>query len=200
MEIDPPADKALPKLSEKFSTNPFLSELHVRGRQKMSILHAPTDNKAIAHATTDDGADASVVFARRDTVDEEQFVKLYTTHMRAWLDLTKTGQKVLVAVLYAVQHFALGKDQIYLSMSDIEDRVGLKKDAAEKGLRELYARKLIAPSAKAPNFYYFNPAYVFNGDRFAFFQEVRVDRKKKKTDDPTQRTFDLDTGKIQTAD
>ena len=109
-------------------------------------------------------------------VDKEEFIKLYTSQVKAYFDLTKTAYKVFFIFLCFYQD-SIGKDYVYLSckkamnLSLKIDHFELSESIFYRGIRELVDKKIIAKTNEK-NWYFTNPAIVFNGDRARFINEI----------------------------
>lgn len=114
--------------------------------------------------------------------DEEEFIKLYTKNMKLFFDLKPSTQKVLMAILNAIQK-SPGTDSIYLNWFSVQDynnenNLGISETSFYRSLKDLLDKGFIAES-KIPNKYWINPHLFFNGDRMIFIKEYR-----KKEKDP----------------
>ncbi|HBM9092039.1 TPA: hypothetical protein L0162_004475, partial [Klebsiella oxytoca] len=78
---------------------------------------------------------------------------------------------------------AIGKDHFYLSckkamsLAEKIDHFVLSESIFYRGIKELIEKRIIAKTNEK-NWYFINPAIVFNGDRARFVSEIR---KKKET-------------------
>lgn len=125
-------------------------------------------------------------------VDKEEFVKLYTKNMRIFFDLKPATQKVLQAVLDAVQK-APNADCIYLHWFGVEEYVEangtkLSKASFHNAMKELLTKKFIA-EALEPHKFWINPHLFFNGDRMSFVREYRI-KTEKEVKSETRRISD----------
>lgn len=157
----------------KHDTNPFLAGLVVQTRHRSLTVARGTQLQ-----TADGTNEAMTTIAQVKLVDEEQFVKLYTSQLRSFFEISTTGFRVLSVVLQAIQTQAVGTDRVYLDFSDvaafarsIDVRIFSRK-TYERGLAEMLTKGFLARTEK-PNFYFFNPALFFNGDRARFVTEYR---------------------------
>lgn len=110
------------------------------------------------------------------TVDEGEFLKLYTKNVRAIFDLKPTAQKVLEYLMTELQKFP-NADAVYLAWIGAEEYfnenlVNLSRSSFQRSLKELLEKGFIAESNK-PNMFWFNPNLFFNGSRMTFIQEYR---------------------------
>lgn len=130
------------------------------------------------------------VSAIRDVkeLDDAEFVKVFAAGVAASYDLTKTAQRVFQVVLDQYQRTPMNRgyaDSVNLFWfgDGIEGRdVGMSGKTFQRGLKELLAKKFLAPKDSAS--FWINPALFFKGDRVVFIKEYQ---RKKATDDQAQR-------------
>ena len=116
-----------------------------------------------------------------EEVDKDQFIKIYTKNMKLIFDLKPITQRVLMAVLDAVQK-APGMDRIYLNWFVVEDfsiehDLGVSERSFYNSIKEMILKGFIAESDQ-PNMYWINPHLFFNGDRMRFIKEYRIKEQK----------------------
>lgn len=109
-------------------------------------------------------------------VDEDKFVKVFTQNLKVFFDLSQASQKVLQAVLAAMQN-NIGTDGINLSWFDVEDyskehELKISRSTFHRAMREMLDKGFLAES-ESPNFYWINPHLFFNGNRMTFISEFR---------------------------
>lgn len=117
-------------------------------------------------------------------VDEEEFVKVYTRNIKAFFDIKPTTQKVLMAVLDALQQTP-NSDSIYLPWFTVEKfsekhHLKVSRSAFHTAMRELLLKGFLA-EAEEPNRYWINPHLFFNGNRMVFVNEYRKKPAEKKS-------------------
>lgn len=172
--------KEISKVSQapKHKVNPFLDQdevIRVNSGKKKAII-GQSKSHAIANLDTGEISGSMVMMEER-TVDKEQFVKLFTSEIRALFDLSKSGIKVFG---YIVENLKPGDDKIYIYLPHLMEYCNYKaKNRAYVGLGELVKSNILAAS-EMPNFWYVNPKIVFNGDRIAFIKAYRIKEKKYK--------------------
>ncbi|WP_261847936.1 hypothetical protein [Pectobacterium araliae] len=160
--------------------NPFCfeTELKIETRKKNIIVSRGTE--LIERKDTSKSYFANIVHTQE--VDKEEFIKLYTSQIKAYFDLTKTAYKVFFIFLRIYQD-AIGKDHFYLSckkamsLAEKIDHFVLSESIFYRGIKELIEKCIIAKTNEK-NWYFINPAIVFNGDRARFVSEII---KKKET-------------------
>ena len=132
-------------------------------------------------------------------VDGEQFVKLFTANIALTFELSAQGIKAFTVLMWAIQHKALAKDEIYLDTHTREEFIEahvegkkplrLSQPTFARGLSELTKAQIIAKTLRQ-GVYWINPNFVFNGDRIAF--TTVIDKKRKNTRD--EDTLDMFEG------
>lgn len=161
------------KLSDyKVEENPFLnqsSDILIKGSKKIKFFKndlkiTDSENNKIS------GAGIHIT----ETVDSEQFLKLYFAGVKALGGLNAFGLKVFEFVYYSTMN-EISKDKIYLKFNTKEMKIS--KATYYKGIMNLVENNFILPSLDT-NFYFINLNYLFNGDRFSFVQTYQ---KAKKT-------------------
>ncbi|EFB2109669.1 hypothetical protein FIL73_24680, partial [Escherichia coli] len=129
-------------------------------------------------------------------VDKEEFIKLYTSQIKAYFDLTKTAYKVFFIFLRIYQD-AIGKDHFYLSckkamsLAEKIDHFVLSESIFYRGIKELIEKRIIAKTNEK-NWYFINPAIVFNGDRARFVSEII--KKKEAIEEQMESAISNDSG------
>lgn len=157
-----------------YKTNPFLVDLAIEVQeQKLTIARGAQ----IVDGTGEKVADATICQIKK--VDNEQFVKLYTSNMQVFFDLTKNGVKLLAIFFMAIQESAIGKDEVLVSFSEAQRLYDkscgliLSRSTYDRGIHELIEKNFIAESPRSNDVFYINPNLVFNGDRVRFVTEYR---------------------------
>ena len=132
--------------------------------------------KAIIDTTTGEVEDvAEIVSVHR--VDNEQFVKIFTSNLKQFFNLKPTTYRMVQVLLHQLGR-ARDRDTVYLNVSVAEqyfistDQNPISKASYYNAMRELIQKGFIAESTN-PNLYWINPALFFNGDRVRFVKEYR---------------------------
>ena len=89
----------------------------VKGRQVRLSRLGKDDNVLVNQAT---GEVLGTHVTTYKPVDGEQFVKLFTANIGLAFDLSAAGIKSLTVLMWAVQHSALGKDEVLLDSVTLE--------------------------------------------------------------------------------
>ncbi|WPD76558.1 hypothetical protein OGM23_04130 [Dickeya fangzhongdai] len=160
--------------------NPFCFKTEIKIETRKRNLTVSRGTELIERKDTSKTYFANIVHTQE--VDKEEFIKLYTSQIKAYFDLTKTAYKVFFIFLRIYQD-AIGKDHFYLSckkamsLAEKIDHFILSESIFYRGIKELIEKCIIAKTNEK-NWYFINPAIVFNGDRARFVSEII---KKKET-------------------
>ena len=131
--------------------------------------------KAIIDTTTGEVEDvAEIVSVHR--VDNEQFVKIFTSNLKQFFNLKPTTYRMVQVLLHQLGR-ARDRDTVYLNVSVAEQYfISTDQNPISSILLQRHARThpkgFIAESTN-PNLYWINPALFFNGDRVRFVKEYR---------------------------
>lgn len=159
--------------------NPFCFETELKIETRKKNLTVSRGTELIERKDASRSYFANIVHTQE--VDKEEFIKLYTSQIKAYFDLTKTAYKVFFIFLRIYQD-AIGKDHFYLSckkamsLAEKIDHFVLSESIFYRGVKELIEKRIIAKTNEK-NWYFINPAIIFNGDRARFVSEIR---KKKE--------------------
>ena len=131
--------------------------------------------KAIIDTTTGEVEDvAEIVSVHR--VDNEQFVKIFTSNLKQFFNLKPTTYRMVQVLLHQLGR-ARDRDTVYLNVSVAEqyfistDQNLISKASYYNAMRELIQKGFIAEHQPEPLL--INPALFFNGDRVRFVKEYR---------------------------
>ncbi|EDM1757895.1 hypothetical protein AH553_22515 [Salmonella enterica subsp. diarizonae] len=109
-------------------------------------------------------------------IDSEEFIKIYTSKVKAFFGLTKSAYKVFLVFFHICQD-VIGQDCLYLSckkamlISGEVNQIIISESIFYRGVKELIDKKIIAKSNER-NWYFINPSVIFNGDRARFVTEI----------------------------
>ncbi|MDR4899391.1 hypothetical protein RF656_22030 [Yersinia kristensenii] len=165
--------------------NPFCFETELKIETRKRNLTVSRGTELIERRDTGKSYFANIVHTQE--VDKEEFIKLYTSQIKAYFDLTKTAYKVFFIFLRIYQD-AIGKDHFYLSckkamsLAEKIDHFVLSESIFYRGIKELIEKRIIAKTNEK-NWYFINPAIVFNGDRARFVSEI-VKKKEVMEEQP----------------
>jgi hypothetical protein len=174
---------------DRYKINPFIKNMMIpmKGRQVRLSPLGKGDNILINQAT---GEVRGTHVTTYKQVDGEQFVKIFTANIAMTFDLSAQGIKAFSVLIWALQHKAIAKDEIYLDVHTREDFIEahkyedkslrLSQPTFARGLAELTKAQIIAKTLRQ-GVYWVNPNFVFNGDRIAF--TTLIERKTMKNED-----------------
>ncbi|WP_049271445.1 hypothetical protein [Citrobacter braakii] len=174
--------------------NPFCFETELKIETRKKNLTVSRGTELIEKKDTGKSYFANIVHTQE--VDKEEFIKLYTSQIKAYFDLTKTAYKVFFIFLRTYQD-AIGKDHFYLSckkamsLAEKIDHFVLSESIFYRGIKELIEKRIIAKTNEK-NWYFINPAIVFNGDRARFVSEII--KKKEAMEEQMESAISNDSG------
>lgn len=174
--------------------NPFCFETEIKIETRKKNLTVSRGTELIEKKDTGKSYFANIVHTQE--VDKEEFIKLYTSQIKAYFDLTKTAYKVFFIFLRIYQD-AIGKDHFYLSckkamsLAEKIDHFVLSESIFYRGIKELIEKRIIAKTNEK-NWYFINPAIVFNGDRARFVSEII--KKKDAIEEQMESAISNDSG------
>ena len=170
---------------EKFTHNPFFSEVSANTKIGTRRITNKDGNRMLVVNEDSGEVVAPAGFWHAQEVDKTQFVKLYVNGVKAFKNLTGAGTRVF-EVLYLKMQEAIGKDVVWISLSEVDQAVTpMSKATFSKGMTELIEKGFIAESVTQSK-YYLNPDYVFNGNRLAFVKEYRKAPDAGSVEQPPQ--------------
>lgn len=170
---------------QKYEENPFIQGgVLIMKKGKTTVIAGSTKKVLI---DTESGEMEGVALLHRfKEVDRDQFVKLYLGEVKSLFDLSRTGLKAFAYVLSCMR---INDAEIYLNVNSMVKFCEWTTTAqAYRGIGELIANNIIAPSIRA-NLWYINPNVIFNGDRIAFIKEYRL-----KQSSPSAKQLNAFTG------
>ncbi|HFS6031916.1 hypothetical protein [Klebsiella pneumoniae] len=165
--------------------NPFCFETEIKIETRKKNLTVLRGTELIERKDASKSYFANIVHTQE--VDKEEFIKLYTSQIKAYFDLTKTAYKVFFIFLRIYQD-TIGKDHFYLSckkamsLAEKIDHFVLSESIFYRGIKELIEKRIIAKTNEK-NWYFINPAIVFNGDRARFVSEI-IKKKEVMEEQP----------------
>lgn len=168
-----------------YVTNPFISSdrfsLQVERRTEVVAK-----NLSVIDKEQNKIADGAVI--RYKYVDPEKFIKLFSANIGKFFDISKTAQRTIKVVLYAVQEQSKNKTEIFLTYQEAKKYFNLieepvqSKSAFSRGITELIESDFIAISNRGMGWYWTNPNIIFNGSRIAFMELVIANRTQELKD------------------
>ncbi|MFM3140552.1 hypothetical protein AB8T65_28535 [Klebsiella pneumoniae] len=183
------------KLTE-YKMNPFVFEKELKIETKTRNLTVRKGTELVNKDNSDESESYLTNIIQQKEVDKEEFIKLFTSQIKVYFDLTKTAYKIFLIILSLYQK-EIGKDYVLLTCKKAQNIAKtldfeLSSPIFYRGIKELIEKKIIAKSVDKIVFY-INPAIFFNGDRARFVTEVI---KKKEEIEKNQLLQELeDTSK-----
>ncbi|SUG59566.1 Uncharacterised protein [Salmonella enterica subsp. arizonae] len=174
--------------------NPFCFETELKIETRKKNLTVSRGTELFEKKNAGKSYFANIVHTQE--VDKEEFIKLYTSQIKTYFDLTKTAYKVFFIFLRIYQD-AIGKDHFYLSckkamsLAEKIDHFVLSESIFYRGIKELIEKRIIAKTNEK-NWYFINPAIVFNGDRARFVSEII--KKKEAIEEQMESAISNDSG------
>lgn len=178
----------------KYTKNPFVDlELLNQLAGKKNVFYTQTRQTGIVDMRTGEIEEAKTLIVKTIRSDKECFVKIFTTHLKAFFELNQTAYKILQYVLHTVQSDAINTDEVYLNYEralKYFESIDQKCSRANyfKGMKDLVSRLFIAETTST-NQYYINPKIFFNGDRTQFvtnFELIEAEENKKLNPPPKE--------------
>lgn len=166
--------------------NPFIQDLDIKIRSKQIKVTKLGKQDNINLVNEDTGEHQGTFIGTTKRVDEEQFLKLFTSNIAMTFDLNAAGIKAFNVLCFVMQNTAIEKDKIFIDKFVLEDfneshKKALSKAVLYRGLTELIKAKIIARSQREGE-YFINPNFCFNGDRIVF---TTIIEKKDQLEDKT---------------
>jgi hypothetical protein len=176
-----------------YSDNPFLSRFILSTKPKSLTIAGNLD--VIAHHTGEKVGEGSIT--QYTQVDEQEFIKVYTTNIKHMFSLSSAGSRMLAVLLKVVQLEAIGKDEVLFTypivakvFKEVSGRA-LSKPTYYRSIDELMEYSFIAESSRSPGIYYINPALIFNGDRVRFIKEYQLKPRFQQTKKELENQIDV---------
>lgn len=168
---------------QKHSTNPFV-DIHLLNQLsgRKNVYYTQTDSTTIIDLKTQEIEPVTTQIVKSVKADKEQFVKIFTTHLKSFFELNQTAYKMLQYVLYTVQNEAMNSDKVYLNLNKAQiyfKNLGQNCSSSSYylGMKTLVEKAFIAETTDL-NVYYINAKLFFNGDRIEFITKFEIDDKK----------------------
>jgi hypothetical protein len=170
-----------------YEKNPFMAEMTTKTRR---ITNKRGDMMLVSGGGSGEITAQIAGFWEAEEVDATKFVKLFVKGVKALKELSGAGTKVFEVLYLRVQE-AIGKDQIYMAFSSVDQVLTPMGNATyDRGMRELIEKGFIA-ATPSQGMYWLNPSFVWNGDRLAFVKEYRKAPSRAKIEGKDARTLDM---------
>lgn len=188
LELIPKTQEKELKLSRrklpKYVNNPFV-DANLLGQLSgaKNVFFTQMSRNSIVDVDTGEINHAKLQVVKVIRADKEKFVKIYTTHLKRFFELSAPGYKFLHYILHLTQN-SIDKDKVYLSLDGAQnffEEQGSKISSATyyRAVAELIDKLFIAETTQLYIFF-INPKLFFNGDRVEFITQFIVDEKSKQ--------------------
>lgn len=168
-----------------FDDNPFITAsggFEIKVKKDFSVIAKGLE----IHDQNQEEVAAGFVGTVKDSPIDE-FVQIYPAYIGNIFQLKKAGQIVFQGVFLAVvQLHAKNKAEIYLNYSECEKlfrKYNLNPPSQltfKRGIAILIETGFIACSSKGEHWYWTNPNILFNGSRYTFVQQYRIQREEER--------------------
>lgn len=156
---------------ERYDENPFMKELKISLIRKTKSEQFGNEQIIVNQSTGE--FEGVPVMLRKRKVDANQFVKMYISTMKAWLNLSPKAQKMLRCIITQMKP---NKDVVHLELNSEEIKMTSQlksKVSMYGGLDELIDRHIIAKGKYSDQFY-INPNVMFSGNRMVFIDAIEM--------------------------
>lgn len=169
-----------------FKQNPFIKTTVIKTRSKrLTVARGST----IIDSQTGEVEGLTEV-AQIFKVDEAQFIKVFTSQIKAFFDLGQGAYRLMQIVFAITQKIPPHTDRIYMNPETLpEDLPAISNSAFYRALAELLEKGFLARVESDKHWYFINPTLFFNGDRVRFITEYQ--RPKKPKTHPGQGALEL---------
>lgn len=179
-----PTEKALSRRKlQKFETNPFV-DIHLLNQLsgRKNVYYTQTNETTIIDLKTQQIEPVRTQIVKSVKADKEQFVKIFTTHLKAFFELNQTAYKMLQYVLHTVQNEGKDVGKVFLSLGRAQAYFQDHEQTCSstnyyRGMKTLVEKLFIAETTEQ-SFYFINAKLFFNGDRIQFITEFELEEKK----------------------
>ena len=141
IEKKPTKEKPTRRGIELYEKNPFLSDAEVSTRTRR-VTNKRGDMMLVSSETGEITAPIAG-FWEAEEVDSTKFIKLFVRGVKALAELSSSGTKVF-ELLYLEMQNNIGKDEVYLSYTDIDDNLKVSRSTFSRGISELIEKRFIA--------------------------------------------------------
>lgn len=168
----------------RYKENPFIKDLEIKTRSKRVKVSKFGKDDKVDLVNTDTGEHHGTYITTTKRVDEEQFLKLFSSNIALTFDLKAAGIKAFSVLCFVTQNKAIEKDLVTIDKYVLEDfneehQKKLSKAVLYRGLTQLIDAKILARARKEGD-YFINPNFVFNGDRIVFTSVIEKHKKEEQ--------------------
>lgn len=172
----------------RYKINPFVNDsLITQLSGQKNVYYTQNSSNAIIDTNTGEVEPVKLQVIKKIRADNQTFLKLYTSHLKSFFELSQMAYKLLQYVLYTTQETAINKDKIYLCLEQAQDFFEangskISRTSYFNAMKEL-VEKLFLAETTATGFYFINPTLFFNGDRIEFLTQFHLDNEPMKVSD-----------------
>lgn len=113
---------------------------------------------------------SNIIFRRKQYVDNQQFIKIYSKSLRDIFDLSYGALKVFFYFMHIMQN-SKDSDLVWFDVNECQEFCKYKNHRpVYDNVTELVKKAIICKSDK-PHRFWVNPQFVFNGNRIVVFNE-----------------------------
>jgi len=160
-------DISIGKLTDqpKWNYNPY-----VRTNKRSVVLQKEHGSKIISSGGGDFDPYKDIHgMARIREVDNERFVKIYTSNLSMWFELSIPSQKMMQYILSILPR---NSDVVVLEFERVKAYTEYKSfSSIYNAINELINKRIIART-KIKDAFFINPSFIFNGDRVIFSEAI----------------------------
>jgi len=159
----------------KYENNPMVQELNLQTRNKRVFVQ---NNKALiitdARTGEQTSATSGATFVKPELVDQEQFIKIYTSGVAQLAELSGAGHKMF-STIYKLMLHNPNDDRLHIEYNDLTYRKIWKytQKTFISGINDLLKNSIIFQSI-SPNMFFVNVQYFFNGDRINIVKSYQL--------------------------
>lgn len=174
----------------RYATNPWMNALIETSRTKNKMIAGQDKNKFAVLGDKRTGELGEIMptgFFYQKKLESNAFVKMYTAGIAEIMGLSKAGARVFMYLFDVVSEEKQMNNTAVLLKYDymIEDaKYNIKDKPMSKatfmnGLKNLIEHGFIAQS-QIQHLFYYNPLYMFNGDRLVIVNEYIKEKRPKE--------------------
>jgi len=161
--------------NESYKVNPWSGDLAATIATKNKITGIGKANALINLETGEISSSASIAMTKLQTVDKQEFVKIFEGGISSIFELSKAARDLFQSMLQIYIDQKFQADRVYLSTAALED-VGYTRSRVTKNnaLNQLLDLDFIAQVKNDKAWFWVNPSMFFKGDRMVMVREFAV--------------------------
>ena len=165
----------------EYDKNPFIYKMgKIKVKKKNITVHR---GEMLMNS---EGSEFTTNICQTFEVDQSEFIKIYSSHIKVYFDLSQTAFKLFFVLIGLIQK-EIGKDRLYINHSIIHEASAeygkpISRSVYYRAMDELQNKRIIAKSSNK-FIYYINPNILFNGDRARFIKEIKIRHEQTDVDD-----------------